>query len=186
MVPQRPGQEGRKAAGGEGVIRPGLPLLGNTLSLDNTIDLVFRLQMLWNGMHGRCNLPSHRSYKDYGAKGITLSPEWSHHRGCIKFVKWAVANGYQQGLDIDRIINTEGYSPGNCRFITRQQNCWNKSNNLMLTYGKETKCSAEWGSDPRCVVHTEQFQQRIACGWSIERALFTPLRRRPSAKTRKA
>lgn len=155
------------------------------MDLDATIDLVFQLQMLWNGIHGRCNLPKHRSYKDYGAKGITLCPEWSHHRGCVKFVKWAVVNGYQRGLDIDRIKNAEGYRPDNCRFITRQRNCWNKSNNLMLTHKGETKCSAEWGSDPRCVVHTDQFQQRIKCGWSIERALSTPLRRTTNATKRK-
>ena len=147
-------------------------------NLDDTIDLVFRLQNLWSGMNGRCNSPNSRSYKDYGAKGITLSPEWASRKGCIKFVKWAVINGYQHGLDIDRIDNAKGYGPSNCRFVSRQQNCWNKSNNLMLTYKEETKCSAEWGSDPRCVVHSNQFQQRIKCGWNIEKALFTPLRKR--------
>lgn len=93
------------------------------MELDETVDLVVRLQLLWNGIHGRCNLPSHRSYKDYGAKGITLGQEWSHHKGRTRFVKWVIANGYRQGLDIDRIINTQGYGPANCRFVTRQQNC---------------------------------------------------------------
>jgi hypothetical protein len=144
---------------------------------DATVDLVFKLQNLWMGMHGRCNSPKHRSYKDYGAKGIKLSPEWSGRRGSIRFVKWALKNGYQPGLDIDRIKQRGPYSSGNCRFTTRRLNCQNKTNNRLITYKCETKCIAAWSDDPRCVVPRNQFQQRIACGWKIERALLTPLRR---------
>ena len=142
------------------------------------VDTVVRLQILWSGINARCNYPKARSYKDYGAKGITLDRPWSGRQGCTEFVKWALTNGYKHGLDIDRIDNAKGYSPSNCRFVTRQQNCWNKSNNVMLTFEGETKCVAEWSLDPRCVVHSNQFQQRIKCGWSIEKALSTPLRKR--------
>jgi hypothetical protein len=111
-----------------------------------------------------------------------LDAEWSGRRGSIKFVKWALANGYKSGLDIDRIDNTKGYGPDNCRFTTRRENCRNKSNNVLMSYAGETKCVAAWGDDPRCVVPGNQFQQRIKCGWDIERALFTPLRSRNNGK----
>lgn len=144
---------------------------------EENVDLVFRLYNLWTGINSRCNAQNSRSYKDYGAKGITLCSEWSKRAGAIRFVKWAIKNGYQHGLDIDRIDNNKGYSPENCRFITRQENCWNKSNNVMLTYQGDTKCVAQWGYDNRCKIPPYQFQQRIKCGWDIERALNTPLRR---------
>ena len=145
---------------------------------DRVVDTVVKLQALWGGINARCNYPKSKSYKDYGAKGISLDSRWSGRQGCTTFVKWALCNGYEQGLDIDRIDNKKGYGPDNCRFVTRQQNCWNKSNNVMLTFEGETKCAAEWGSDPRCVVPSNQFQQRIKCGWDIYRALSTPLRKR--------
>lgn len=172
MVPQPSCQAGQEAASAQGEV----------MDWDHVVDTVAKLQALWGGINARCNYPKARSYKDYGAKGITLGIEWSGRQGCIAFVKWAVVNGYKQGLDIDRIDNSQGYNPANCRFITRQQNCWNKSNNVMLTCYDETKCSAEWGLDSRCVIPQYQFQQRIACGWSVERALTTPLRRLTTRK----
>ena len=132
----------------------------------SAVDLIFKLQNLWSGMHGRCNSSNHRSWKDYGAKGITLDAEWSGRRGSIKFVKWALSNGYKSGLDIDRVDNTKGYGPNNCRFTTRRENCRNKSNNVLMSYAGETKCVAAWGDDPRCVVPGNQFQQRIKSNFS--------------------
>lgn len=144
---------------------------------DLAVDKICKLLNLWSGMDGRCNRLRARSYKDYGAKGVTLCHEWTGRQGSIRFVKWALKNNYQEGLDIDRIDNFKGYSPTNCRFITRMENCRNKSNNVMITFLGETKCIAAWGDDRRCIVPRVQFGQRIKCGWAIERALLTPLRR---------
>lgn len=142
---------------------------------DDDVDIVFKLQNVWAGIDGRCNRPGQRSYDEYGAKGVKLCDGWSGRQGCIVFVKWAINNGWMPGLTIDRIDSNRGYSPDNCRCVTHQENCWNKKNNNLLTYNGETKCCAEWGHDPQCMVHSAQFQQRIKCGWSMEQALFTPL-----------
>ena len=151
------------------------------------VNLALRLQALWGGVDGRCNRPKHISFKDYGAKGITLATCWSGRKGMVRFINWCLSNGYQEGLDLDSIDNDQGYTPENCRFISHQKNCWNKSNNRLLTYKNETKCAAEWGLDPRCVVPQTQFQQRVNCGWDVERALTQPLRRfKNGTKTRKA
>lgn len=143
---------------------------------DLAVDVVFQLQLVWGGIHGRCNSPRARGYALYGALGKGLCEEWSTRQGSRRFIKWAIQNGWRPGLVIDRIDNALGYSPKNCRCVTPQQNSWNKSNNKMLTFEGETKCAAEWGSDRRCQVPTQQFQQRIQCGWSVQRALETPLR----------
>jgi hypothetical protein len=34
----------------------------------------------------------------------------------IAFYRWAFANGYKEGLHLDRIDNDLGYSSKNCRF----------------------------------------------------------------------
>ena len=66
-------------------------------------------------------------------KHITICQEWlsdGKQSGRAKFAKWAVANGFSPELDIDRIDNTKGYSPCNCRFVTHKENCNNKTNNV--------------------------------------------------------
>jgi len=148
------------------------------VNIDITVDQVFKLANVWMGIDGRCNRPKSRSYKDYGARGIKLCEEWSGRPGQIRFVKWALTNGWCPGLVLDRKNGHLGYSPENCRWVTNKQNCWNRiKGNRMITYLGETKCVAEWGEDPRCVIPKYQFQQRIQCGWDIERALTTPLRK---------
>lgn len=42
-----------------------------------------------------------------------------------RFYEWAMANGYQKGLDLDRINNDLGYSPDNCRWIPHAKNLQN-------------------------------------------------------------
>ena len=38
-----------------------------------------------------------------------------------EFIAWCGENGYQKGLEIDRINNNAGYAPDNCRFVTRSR-----------------------------------------------------------------
>ncbi len=40
-------------------------------------------------------------------------------------------NGYSEKLQIDRIDNDKGYSPGNCRFVTHRANNRNKSDSIL-------------------------------------------------------
>lgn len=144
---------------------------------DEDIETVFKLANIWSGIDGRCNRPSQRSYRDYGARGIRLHPDWSGRQGQIRFVKWALANGWKPGLVFDRVDTNGHYGPDNVRCVTQKENSRNKSNNRLITFQGETKCVAAWGDDSRCVVPSNQFQQRIKCGWDIQRALTTPLRK---------
>jgi hypothetical protein len=155
------------------------------MEIDIFVDLVFKLANVWSGINGRCNSKTQRGWKEYGSRGITLSKEWSGRQGCIRFVKWAIKNGYRKGLTIDRTNNNKGYSEANCRWVSQKENCWNKSNNRMVTIYGETKCAAEWGEDSRCAVHKAQFQQRINTGWDAHRALTEPLTIRNVYKRKK-
>lgn len=77
------------------------------------------LQDLRNSLVARC-----RRHPHYASSGITVCNEWM--RDSDVFVSWAINNGWKPGLEIDRIDNTAGYSPENCRFVTRSQNLVNR------------------------------------------------------------
>ena len=78
------------------------------------------LYRVWSSMIQRCHNPRDSSYGRYGAKGVCVCDEW---RGDAQaFIEWSLASGYERGLQIDRIDSTDGYRPGNCRFVTQKQN----------------------------------------------------------------
>lgn len=77
---------------------------------------------------------------------------------------------------IDRIDNSKGYSPDNCRWSTNKEQCNNKSNNHLLEFNGEIKTMTQWAEQYGIPFHT--FKSRInKSKWSIERALTEPLDR---------
>lgn len=92
-------------------------------------------------MRQRCNNPSHNSYVRYGNRGIFVCDEWLSFEN---FRDWALNNGYEEDLSIDRIDVNDGYYPENCRWadsITQQNN---RRNNHYVTWGGESHTIAEW------------------------------------------
>lgn len=73
-----------------------------------------------NGMMSRCYNAKKSDYIYYQGKGIVLCDEWKNDPKT--FYSWALANGWQEGLTIDRIDPNKNYEPSNCRFISRSEN----------------------------------------------------------------
>ena len=75
-------------------------------------------------MRSRCNNINSIYYERYGGRGITVHKDWNKF---IPFMEWALENGYQDGLEIDRINNDGNYEPENCRFVTHIKNMNNRN-----------------------------------------------------------
>lgn len=105
-----------------------------------------KLYKIWQSMKNRSkNLKTdHARY--YAAKiPNCLCDEWRDDY--LSFKTWAINNGYEENLSIDRIDNSKGYSPDNCRWIKPEEQARNKTNNIKLTYNGETKVLAEWSRE---------------------------------------
>lgn len=130
----------------------------------------------YHAMMNRCYRPEVISYKDYGGRGITVCNTWKN--SFEKFAEWALDNGWEKGLTIDRINNDQGYSPDNCRWSTVQEQQNNRRSNLRMTAFGETKTLSNWSRDSRCIVSYYVLYDRIhKLGWSLEDALTKPCRK---------
>ena len=99
-----------------------------------------KIKVVFSGMKERCYNENNSDYKYYKDKGI--DEKWLNNPQL--FYEWAYANGYKEGLTIDRIDGTKGYSEDNCRFVTVKEQNRNKSNNIFITKDGVTKTLQEW------------------------------------------
>ena len=82
----------------------------------------------WTAMNQRCYNPKHPYYADYGGRGITVCARWRH-----SFENFLDDMGLKPGgLTLDRRDNSLGYSPGNCRWATWQEQALNRRPRKML------------------------------------------------------
>lgn len=91
-----------------------------------------KLFSVHQAMLRRCTTPTHCHYPLYGGRGITVCPAWMDF---LVFKEWADANGYSDGLSLDRRDNDLGYSPDNCRWATGTTQSRNRNAQL----GKSSK-----------------------------------------------
>lgn len=109
-------------------------------------DTNHRLFNTWSMMRVRCNNPKYKSYKNYGALGIKVCKEWEDNESGFRNFLNDMESSYQEGLTLDRIDSSEGYSKENCHWATRKQQANNcKSNSLFTIQGLTMSCG-EWAS----------------------------------------
>lgn len=100
-----------------------------------------RIQRIWYCMQERC-----RNENSYcGKKKIKVCEEWQEFEN---FYNWAIKNGFDENkpkrqCTIDRINNNGNYEPNNCRFVTHQEQQWNKNNTHYVIFENNKKCVGE-------------------------------------------
>lgn len=129
-----------------------------------------KLNKVWRNIKDRCYNPNNKRYTHYGARGITICPQWKDDY--CAFRDWANANGYKEGLSIDRINNDGNYEPGNCRWATSEQQNNNFSRNNVVNYMGISLSVCRWAK--LCGVHHNTLDYRIKHGWEISKALNYP------------
>ena len=132
-----------------------------------------RLHKIWESMQARCEYKKHPHYHNYGGRGIVVCEDW---RDYLCFRKWALNNGYNNELTIDRVDNDGDYEPSNCRWISikKQQN--NKRNNRIITAHGESRTVSEWSGVTG--IGKTTIKERLNAGWSDEDSVSRPVRER--------
>lgn len=123
---------------------------------------------VWQQMKERCNNPKRKSYQRYGARGITVCERWQE-----SFANFYADMGPRpEGTSLDRIDNNGPYSPENCRWADNFTQCRNRRATVWIEFRGETKCRKDWATQFGVDVAT--LAQRLARGWTMERAVTTP------------
>lgn len=106
--------------------------INKTHGMSNT-----RIYHEWASMKRRCKAHT-KNEKNYYSRGIAVCKEWE--TDFVAFHDWAMKNGYNDSLSIDRIDNDKGYSPENCRWIPIEAQQSNKTNNVYFTVNGKKHC----------------------------------------------
>lgn len=99
-----------------------------------------QLYLAWVNMRQRCNnknRPDHKYYKD-----INVYTEWEVYEN---FERWSLTKGFDTNLTIDRIDNSKGYCPENCRWVSR--NIQMQNTRTLYSHNKSGYRGIFWRND---------------------------------------
>lgn len=123
----------------------------------------------WTAIKSRCYNPKNHKYKNYGARGVTMSNEWKDD-----FMAFYNDVGPRPSPEytIDRKDNSKGYFKDNCRWATGEEQNNNRRNNLLHEFDGQWKTLSEWCRVLEMNYHTV-YQRIYRYGMSFEEAIVT-------------
>lgn len=126
----------------------------------------------WVAMKNRCAGGKGTTfYKYYKGKGIKVCNRWLGSCGFKHFVEdMGLCPGPK--FQLGRKNGKKGYSPGNCRWETIEQQANNKSSSRFITFRGETMTVAQWSR--KCGVSTSAMHRRLTHKWPLSVALTRP------------
>ena len=126
---------------------------------------------VWNGMISRCTNPKHKAFKDYGGRGISVCERWRTFKNFFLDMGCAPA-----GMTLDRQNNNLGYSKANCRWVSHEVQSNNTRANVLMALNGKTQNVTQWAKElgwSRNAIY-----DRLRLGWTHERTLTQPIRKR--------
>lgn len=130
-----------------------------------------RLYSIWQGMKARCEKEYASHYKYYGGKGISVCNEWQSYS---IFRDWALLNGYNDNLSIERINSDSNYCPENCIWATSKEQSWNTSQVIRIIHKNKEYTTRDLSNITG--LNIDLIRNRLYKGWSIEQIINTPHR----------
>ena len=127
---------------------------------------------VWAGIKQRCHNPNDTGYARYGAIGITVCDEWQSFEAFYRDMGQKPSPKHT----LERLDNSLGYSKENCTWATWKEQARNKRTNRMLTFDGKTMCVAAWAEEVG--IRAQNIIERLRLGWTVERALTTPVQKR--------
>ena len=127
-----------------------------------------KLYWVYHAMLQRCYKVNCKQYFRYGGRGIRVCKEWLSDK--VLFYKWALENGYKEGLTLDRIDNDGNYEPSNCAWVSNKDNLNHNSRTHFLTYKGKTQSLRKWAEETG--INYSTLRNRInRSGMTVEEAL---------------
>ena len=128
-----------------------------------------RTYKVYRAMLQRCQNPKHPKYSSYGGRGIKVCEKWLAFETFLSDMGEAPA-----GLTLEREDTNGDYEPGNCRCATQTEQQRNRTNNRVVQVAGKSVCLMQACEEAGLPYQT--VWARLKYGWSIERALETPVR----------
>ena len=119
----------------------------------------------------RCYNPKNASYANYGERGIQF---------CFNSFRefYAYIGDRPENTTLERLDNDGNYEPGNVAWKTKKEQGRNRRDNVNLTFDGITQCVSAWAE--QFDMQQRTLSIRLERGWSVERALTTPVRKKAS------
>lgn len=129
---------------------------------------------IWSGMRGRCLDASDKDFHKYGGRGITVCKAW---RDSFEAFWRDMRRTYRDSLSLDRVNNNGPYSKANCRWATQEQQHNNRRDNVFIR-APEGRVTISQAAKARGMQPQTLCARLTRYGWSLERALSTPVARK--------
>lgn len=128
---------------------------------------------IWSNIKSRCYNVNNPTYPKYGGAGIKVCDRW------LDFANFFEDMGVRPHgkTSIDRIDNSKGYEPGNCRWADWFEQAENRRSSKYLTHRGKTQTIAQWSRETGLL---KALPHRLTLGWSVADAIDTPLIRKHS------
>lgn len=119
-----------------------------------------RLYHIWAGMKARCDNMHNIVYYCYGGRGITYCNEW---RDYVNFKNWALNNGYNDRLTLERKDVNDNYYPENCCWATMKEQQNNRRNTVYININGEENSASQWSEITG--ISSETLRWRLKNNW---------------------